>query len=95
MIYNGEQDVTLAGTREPLMSARTPASWVIIQSKSANTNYVYVGGNAVDSTNGLSLIAEDSVTFPSVGSTTPYDLALIYVDAAVDGEGVKFTYFQL
>jgi hypothetical protein len=95
MIYNGEVDVATAGTRVALSATRVPCSWILVQSKITNTQYVYVGGPSVDSTNGTALIAADSIIYPSVGDTTPYDLASTYVDSDIDGEGVRFTYFRL
>jgi hypothetical protein len=94
MIYNGEVDVATAGTRVPLASERTPCTWLLVQSKITNTQYVYVGGRTVDSSNGTALVVADSVLFPPVSDLTAYDLSLTFVDADVDGEGVKFTYFR-
>lgn len=94
MLYNGETDVATAGTRQALASERTPCSWILVQSKVANTQYVYVGGRNVDSSNGTSLIVGDSVMYPPVADLSAYDLSLVYVDADVDGEGVRFTYFR-
>jgi hypothetical protein len=95
MIYSGEVNVATAGTRVQLSSSRVPCSWVLVQSKRTNTQYVHVGGVNVDSSNGTELVPFDSVLFPPLGDTTPYDLAHIWVDADVNGEGVKFTYFRL
>ena len=93
MLYTGTKSVTTAGTRVALTpSVRTPASWVIIQAKAANTGIIYVGGVAVSSTSGIALLNGDNVTIPSMSGVTAYDLQNIYIDASVNGEGVLFTY---
>jgi hypothetical protein len=92
MIYTGNQDVSTAGTRVALASSRTIAAWVIVQSKAANVGTIYVAGIDVSSSNGIDLLGGDSTTFPSMGAIHGYDLQHIYIDASVNGEGVKFTY---
>lgn len=95
MIYDGSKTVATAGTRVALASVRTPASWVHIQSKTANTGSIYVGGSTVTSLSGIELpSALDSHQLPPIGDILAYDLQDIYVDAAVNGEGVKFVYSQ-
>ena len=92
MIVDGLMAVTTAGTRLPLIAARTVANWIIIQSKTANTGKVYIGGSTVSSTSGIELqSADDSVEFPAVRGSL-YDLSKIYIDVSVNLEGVKFIY---
>ena len=90
MVISGSKDVTTAGTREKLAASYTPCFTVTIQAKVANSNYVYVGGSSVSSTNGVQLAAGDSVTFSPISREYRYDLSGIWVDAAVDGEGVVY-----
>ena len=93
MIYDGNKTVAAAGTAEALMSSRTPASWVTVQALLTNTSSVYVGASTVDSGRGIELpSALDSWSIPELGGPTYLDLSTIYVDAAVNGEGVKFIY---
>lgn len=89
-ILNGAMVVAAAGARVALAAVRTPAHWVIIQAKSTNGGMVYIGGPAVSNISGPELAKTDSITLPPVGNTLAYDLADIYIDAAVNGEGVKF-----
>jgi hypothetical protein len=57
---------------------------VTIKALSTNTGFIYVGGSTVSSLNGMSLLAEDFIFIPSS------NLASIYIDSAVNGEGVCF-----
>lgn len=85
-LSGGTKDVTTAGTAEPLVGSSTPSKTVHIRAKSTNTDAIYVGGSSVDSTNGISLLSGDSVELDIA------NLATIYIDSAVSGEGVGFTY---
>ncbi len=89
--FDGVQTVTAAGTAEALASARTMAFTVTAQAIETNTDAVFVGASTVDSTRGAYLLAGDSYTFPEHPNNV-YDLREIFVDAAVNGEGVRFTY---
>ena len=91
-INTGSKNVTAAGTAEALTSTRTIATWVIIQAKSGNTNAVYVGDSTVSSTNGHRLIATNTMPMFPGGGGNYINLANVYIDAAVNGEGVIFTY---
>lgn len=91
---DGEQSVTAAGTAEALSATSVECIWVIITAKAANTGSVYFGGSTVDATRGTPLLPGESAGIPGITPYNLYDLALIYVDAAVNGEGVTFTYFS-
>ena len=86
-IVGGTNDVTTAGTREAL-GASTVIKSVTIRAKATNTGNIYVGGVTVDSTNGIALAANDSVEIDIK------NLATVYIDSSVNGEGVGFTYFN-
>jgi len=86
-IVGGTKDVTTAGTREALGASTTIKS-VTIRAKAANGGNIYVGGVTVDSANGIALAANDSVELDIA------NLATVYVDSSIDGEGVGFTYFN-
>ncbi len=88
-IAHGRKAVAAAGTDEAL-AASTPAKYVIITANAKNTGTICVGGSGVDA-------AEDTRTgIPlSAGGScgVPCDnLADIYIDATVSGEGVSFAY---
>ena len=91
---DGKKTVTAAGTAEALASTSTECIWVIVTAKPANTGSVYIGGSTVDATRGTPLLPGESVGIPGITPYNLYDLALIYVDAAVNGEGVTFSYFS-
>lgn len=82
-ILNGQKLVTTAGTRVTLASSTTIKS-VTIKALSTNTGIVYVGNATVSSSNGLQLVAGDSV------SLDISNLATINLDASVSGEGATY-----
>lgn len=82
-IYNGNKNVTTAGTRVTLASSQAVKS-VTIKAKVANTGTIYVGDGSVASSNGFALAA---------GETLSLDLAnlnTVNLDASVSGEGVTY-----
>lgn len=84
MALSGAKVVTTAGTQVALGSQGVNAA-LLVKALSTNTGKVYVGGPDVDSTNGLELGASESVTFALVGN-----LANVWIDSAVNGEGVRW-----
>ena len=67
------------------------AFFVIVQALAGNGDVVFVGGATIASGRGARLAAGDSVTFPAHPNNV-YDLREIFVDAAVNGEGVSYVY---
>ena len=86
-IISGQKTVTAAGTAEALATARQISSPLMIKALSTNTGLVYVGqvSGDVSSANGMPLSAGESVVLINVGN-----LAEIWVDSAVNGEGVAW-----
>lgn len=88
-IGHGVTTVTTAGT-DVALAGSTVAKWVTIQAQTDNTARVAVGATGVDATiatgNGISLAAGDSITLPCD------NLADIFVDSLVNGEGVRYVY---
>ncbi|MDP3937595.1 MAG: hypothetical protein Q8R92_05605 [Deltaproteobacteria bacterium] len=88
-IGHGVKTVTSAGTHEAL-AASTAAKWVIIQAQTDNTSLVAVGATGVDATvatgNGILMAAGESIVLAID------NLADVFVDALVSGEGVRFAY---
>lgn len=88
-IGHGVKTVTTAGT-DVALAASTAVQWVMIQAQTDNTSMVAVGASGVDATEatgtGILLSPGDAVTLPVA------DLADVYIDALVNGEGVRFTY---
>ncbi len=92
-LSDGSKTVTAAGTAEALASTRTIAQFVTIQALADNTNSVYIGDSTVGSGRGIELpSALDSYQFAPIADLYIYNLADIFIDVAVSGEGVKFTY---
>ena len=89
-IGDGRKVVAAPGTAETLVSASTPAKVVIITAETDNTDIICVGGSTVveaDATRrGTPLYAGESVTL------FVDDLIDVYLDCAVAGEGVTYTY---
>ena len=86
---DGVKVVAAAGTDEAL-AASTPAKWVMIQAQTDNTSKIAVGATGVDATvatgDGILLDPGDVVTIPCD------NLADIFIDALVTGEGVRYAY---
>ncbi len=82
-IYNGKNTVAAAGTQEALASSQAVKS-VTIKALASNTGLIYVGNSGVSSTDGFELSARDSVSLDIT------NLATVYIDSAVTGEGVTY-----
>ena len=89
-IGHGVKTVTTAGTDVALVASSTPCQWVLIQAQTDNGGIIAVGGSGVDATaatgTGVALIAGECIMLPI------HDLDKIYIDATVNGEGVRYTY---
>lgn len=84
VIYNGQTNVTTAGTRVALTTTQALVSGVTVKAKSTNTGIIYVGNSTVSSSNGFRLSASAEI-FLEIA-----DLATVYLDASVNGEGVSY-----
>jgi len=89
VINNGSTTVTTAGTAVAL-AVSTKCYEVLIQAQSANTGRVFIGGSAVpnDQTGGIYLDAGESVRINAT------DLIQIFVNSAVNAEGVTYIYWS-
>lgn len=90
-IGDGLQLVAAAGTAEALVASSTPCRAVLINARPENTGQVVVGSSTVvaaaGTRRGIALVPGGSVML------RVKDLADLYVDAVVSGEGVSFVYF--
>jgi len=89
---HGVETCDAAGTGQAIVTSSTPAKRVNVQAQTDNGNAVAVGASAaVDATvatgNGILLYAGDWTDWINVD-----DLADIFFDALVTGEGVRFIY---
>jgi len=88
-IRHGVKVVTTAGT-DVVLAVNTVAKIVIIQAQTDNTGAIAVGAFGVDATvatgTGILLYAGDSITLEID------NLADIYIDSTVNGEGVRYIY---
>jgi hypothetical protein len=87
VLLSGEKTVAAAGTAESLVAASRRVKSVVVIAKGGNTNRVYLGGADVTPSTNDGLAAGESITVEAVGWL---DLADIYVDVGVNGEGVDF-----
>ena len=89
-LADGRKVVAVAGTREPLVASSTPAKYVGITAETDNTGLIVIGGTSVVAAlatrRGIPLNAGDTV------SLDVDDLADVYLDSTVSGDGVTFTY---
>ena len=96
MVRNFSVTVTAAGTAQPLAATRTPASWVLIQAAKGNAGSVYIGGqgitNGTTTTNGIELAKGDTISFPAMGVTEPYELSTVFVNADTNSDKVRVIY---
>ena len=83
-IVNGQNAVAAAGTAEALAAATPLRSIVVIKALIGNTGNIFVGDLNVDSANGYVLAQGESVVLSIA------DLEDIFIDSAVDGDGVSF-----
>lgn len=80
---SGQKNVTTAGTQVALGTTQVYKELTVI-AKATNTGNIYVGDSTVDSTTGAILPAGGFLTFHFV------DIADVYIDSDVNGEGVSF-----
>lgn len=80
----GQKNVTTAGTAVQITTTNTGIHTVVVRAKIANTGKIYVGASTVSSTTGLELGPGDAIT------VTTGNLANIYLDCSVSGEGVTY-----
>lgn len=91
-IGQGFKTSTSVGTGV-VLAATTAAKWVTLQAYRSNTGFVAIGGSAAVNAsatagtgNGVNIAAGDSVTLPID------DLADVFIDVTISGEGVRYTY---
>jgi len=84
---SGQTTVTTAGTEVILAASRNVNCAVMVKALPANTGVMYVGqvNGAVSSSTGMPLSAGEVLIFDFVG-----DLAQVWVDSTVNGEGVAW-----
>lgn len=86
---HGVKVVAAAGTDEAL-AASTAAKWVTVQAQTDNTGIIAVGATGVDATvatgTGVALASGESITLAID------NLADVFIDATVTGDGVRYTY---
>ena len=84
---SGQKTVTAAGTAEILAASRQVNGPLMVKALAANTGLVFVGQVAgdVSVSTGMELAAGEVAIFSNVGN-----LAEIWVDSAVNGEGVAW-----
>jgi len=84
-ITYGHKTVTTAGTAVVLGTSTSLKQGLAVQPLSTNTGLIYIGNSSVLSTNGFELPPGHPGVFIPIDN-----LAGIYVNSAVNGEGVSF-----
>jgi len=87
--------VPVAGTPVPLSATELWVKSVIIQAQPANSDFIYIGDSvgqlqALEPRRSLKIWGDEMDN----GGTALINLAEIYIDAVVNGEGVNFTYLE-
>ena len=90
VIVDGRDVNGTAGTALAMESSSLVVDWIIITAETNNTGVMAVGAStvvaAVGTRRGTPLLAGESMTLKAV------DLADVYYDATVTGDGITFTY---
>lgn len=96
-MIQGAKAVSTSGTEVRLVDTTTEAlgrccAKLTVTANTLNTDKIYLGTSSVStSAFGVSLEADQSHTFgPGDGGGNSVDLSNIWIDAGVNGEGVKF-----
>jgi hypothetical protein len=86
---DGRQTVAEGG-KPVALATTTGCNWISVTAETDNTGVIAVGGKTVvaklEDRRGVALAKGETVTLP-VG-----DLAQVYIDTTVNGDGVTFTY---
>ncbi len=88
-IGSGQTVVAAAGTRVQLTATSTPILSVTVKALSTNTGIIYVGGDDVSAAIGLELINPGESASVDVDNLTD-----VWIDAAVNGEGVSYIFLR-
>jgi len=80
----GTKATVTAGTPVQITGTSTSIKCIVIKAKAGNTGIVYVGNS--NTTEVFELSAKESITVPI------NDLSKIWIDSAVNGEGVCYAY---
>ncbi len=87
---DGSKAVTTAASRDALSATSLPVDWIAITAKIGNTGTIVVGASTVVAAEatrrGHPLLAGVPMVLGAV------DLADIYIDATVSGEGITYLY---
>jgi len=90
-IGNGRGTCASAGTANQVTTTTTPCKIIVFTAETDNTGVIVLGGSGIDETvasrSGTPLLAGDSMTMEID------DVSKVYIDAAVTGDGVTFTYY--
>ena len=88
--------VTTAETAEQITALDIPSTGLIVQANTVNAGLIYVGDSTVTSSNGMELEAGEtfSITAEEIGSSNDeIVLSDVWIDAQLDGDGVRIQYF--
>lgn len=95
-IHSFQKTVTAAGTREPLVTDKVECISVSIKALAGNGGTIYLGGGAVDSSNGKELTAGEAedITVPEylLRLGVLIEIGSLWIDSSVNGEGVSVSY---
>ena len=89
-----QKAVAAAGTAEALKASSLLVKKAKLKALGTNTDLIYLGDSSVSSTVGYALAAGDEIDLHELYHADGFalDLAEIYIDAAVNGEGVSVLY---
>lgn len=91
-----KKTVTTAGTRVKLSTDVKHVWQLKVKALSANTGLIYIGDNTVSLTVGYELSKTEEMDLSAIFAKDNFimDLSEIYIDSAVNGEGVCVSYLE-
>lgn len=94
-LFADQKLVTTAGTAVALSATKKLLSKVKVRALTTNTGAIFIGDSTVSASVGYPLAAGVEIDLDDLLSNNSdvIDLSKIYIDSAVDAEGVAFIYF--
>jgi len=90
------RNVPTAGAPVPVSQTRIFATSFLLRAREENVGKIFIGDAAVNSTNGIYLLAGEAHDFSAMpvsrGVLQVFDLSKIYITSAANGDGVIVEY---
>ncbi len=99
-LVDGTISIATAGTEQQLTTTSTAVQWIMFAPHSDNTGQVFVGASTVvaaagATARGARVMIPAATNNPNVILWGPLNLADIWIDAAVNTDGVSYLYLTV